>query len=126
MATLKRKAEVTGAANDSKKPKKDSSLTSFFGPPKVVHSSTKTGTSSTPPEAQGAAPKFDKDKWAAGLTEEQRKLLKLEIDTLDPTWLSHLKEEIVKPSFLDLKRFLTRELDAGKTIFPPMEDVYSW
>lgn len=125
MATLKRKAELTAAANDPKKPKKDSSLTSFFGPPKVISSST-NGVSSTPPEAQGAAPKFDKEKWVATLSKEQKDLLKLEIDTLDPTWLSHLKEEITKPGFLDLKRFLKREVDAGKTVFPPPEDIYSW
>jgi len=123
MSTLKRKAELTAAANDPKKAKKDSSLTSFFGPPKVVSSST-NGTSSS--EAQGAAPKFDKEKWVASLNAEQRDLLKLEIDTLDPTWLAHLKDEIVTPGFLNLKRFLKREIDAGKTIFPPMDEVYSW
>lgn len=123
MATLKRKAELTAAANDPKKPKKDSTLTSFFGQPKIVSSDAKSAVA---PEAQGAAPNFDKDKWVATLSEEQKDLLKLEIDTLDPTWLAHLKEDITKPSFLDLKRFLKREINSGKTIFPPLEEVYSW
>jgi len=125
MSTLKRKAELTAAANDPKKPKKDSSLTSFFGAPKVVSSSA-NGSASAPPEAQGAAPKFDKEKWVSTLTAEQKDLLKLEIDTLDPTWLAHLKDEIVTSGFLNLKRFLKREIEAGKTIFPPLEEVYSW
>lgn len=122
MSTLKRKA-ATAAANDPKKPKKDSTLTSFFGQPKIIASS---GNSSAAPETEGAASNFDKDKWVATLSDEQKDLLKLEIDTLDPTWLSHLKDDITKPSFLDLKRFLKREVDAGKTIFPPLEEVYSW
>ncbi|KAK5097306.1 uracil DNA glycosylase [Exophiala xenobiotica] len=125
MSTLKRKAELTAAANDPKKPKKDSSLISFFGAPKVV-SSTTNGSSSSPPESQGAAPKFDKEKWVSTLNAEQKDLLKLEIDTLDPTWLAHLKDEVVTPGFLNLKRFLKREVEAGKTIFPPLEEVYSW
>ena len=70
--------------------------------------------------------KFDKAKWASKLSAEQQKLLKLEIDTLDASWLSHLKEEVLSKEFLDLKRFLQREIDSGKKIFPPLEDVYSW
>ena len=125
MSTLKRKADLIAAANDPKKPKKDSSLTSFFGAPKIV-SSTTNGASSSPSDAQGAASKFDKEKWVATLNAEQKDLLKLEIDTLDPTWLAHLKDEIVTPGFLNLKRFLKREVEAGKTIFPPLDEVYSW
>ena len=126
MATLKRKAELTAAANDPKKPKKDSSLTSFFGAPKVVSSSNTDGNTSTPPEAQGAAPKFDKEKWVATLNAEKKDLLKLEIDTLHSTWLAHLKDDITSSSFLGLKRFLKKEIDSGKTVFPPLEEVYSW
>lgn len=62
----------------------------------------------------------------ATLTPEQKRLLQLEIDTLDESWLVHLKDEIVTKEFLDLKRFLEREYAAGKKIFPPKEDIYSW
>lgn len=62
----------------------------------------------------------------AKLTSEQKELLQLEIDTLDESWLYHLKEELVSPSFLDLKRFLKKEYEGGKKIFPPKEDIYSW
>jgi uracil-DNA glycosylase len=125
--SLKRKAADIVAA-EAKKPKANSSITSFFGPPK----STTSSTSSTNPskEAADAAPapavKFDKEKWVAGLSEEQRALLKLEIETLHESWLSVLKDEITSKSFLDLKKFLKTEAEAGKKIFPPSEDVYSW
>lgn len=118
----KRKAD-TAAANDPKKPKKDASLTSFFGQPKITPAAN---SASNAAQAEGAAAKWDKEQWIAGLTAEQKDLLKLEIDTLDPTWLANLKDEIVTPGFLALKRFLKKEIDSGKTIFPPLEEVYSW
>jgi len=70
--------------------------------------------------------KFDKAAWVAKLTDEQKQLLKLEIDTLHESWLGPLKDEIIKPEFLELKRFLAREAESGKKIFPPSADVYSW
>ena len=48
------------------------------------------------------------------------------IDTLHDSWLPHLKDVLVSPAFLDLKRFLKKELESGKTVYPPMRDVYSW
>ena len=128
MATLKRKADATGSAADLKKPKKDSSLTAFFGAPKVSNSTASSASlsSSNGATSEAPAPRFDKDKWVSTLTAEQKKLLKLEIDTLDPSWLVHLKEELVSREFLDLKRFLQREVDSGKKIFPPFAEIYSW
>lgn len=52
--------------------------------------------------------------------------MKLEIDTLDSSWLAHLREDVVHKDFLELKRFLQREIDSGNKIFPPLEEVYSW
>lgn len=109
MATLKRKA-ATGPAPDAKKAK-NGTLTSFF---------TKSASAAAP------APRFNKEKWVAGLSEEQRQLLKLEIDTMDESWLAVLKDEIVTKEFLELKRFLEREEKSGRKIFPPKEDIYSW
>jgi uracil-DNA glycosylase len=122
--SLKRKAQDAIAA-DTKKPRANASITSFFGPPKTVSSTAKvtgTTTETIPPPAI----KFDKAKWVEKLTDEQKGLLKLEIDTLHESWLAQLKDEILSREFLELKRFLKRELDAKKTIFPPMADVYSW
>lgn len=112
MSTLKRKAGPNGSSPDAKKPKQNGTLTSFFTAPKNG--------------ADAPRPAFNKEKWAAGLTEEQRQLLKLEIDTMDESWLAVLKDDIVKPEFLSLKRFLEKEARQGVKVFPPNEDIYSW
>ena len=110
--SLKRKA-ADAATDAAKKTKVNGSITSFFGAPK-------------PKEGAAAAAKFDKDAWVAKLTDEQKELLKLEIDTLHDSWLPHLKDVLLNPTFLELKRFLKKELASGKTVYPPMKDVYSW
>ena len=127
MSAGKRKAEpLTASSLDLKKPKKDASLTSFFGAPKAANSSTISGHSSSPTVTEPAPIRFDKDKWVSGLSGEQRQLLKLEIDTLDPSWLAYLREDVLHNDFLELKRFLQSEIDSEKNIFPPLKDVYSW
>ncbi|KAL4960935.1 uracil-DNA glycosylase [Aspergillus stella-maris] len=122
--TLKRGAgHLTAPAVDAKKSKVNGSITSFFGAPK----SNSTSTQSVKPAAPSpVSPSFNKQKWVATLTPEQKELLQLEIDTLHESWLAHLKEEIVKPEFLTLKRFLLKEKQSGAKIFPPEEDIYSW
>ncbi|MCJ1330898.1 uracil DNA glycosylase [Thelotrema lepadinum] len=106
--SLKRKA-ADAASNDTKKPKPNSSITSFFGAPK-----------------NKAAEEFNKDKWVATLSDEQKDLLKLEIDTLHESWLAYLKDDIVKPDFLKLKKFLKQEKENKQLVFPPEGDIYSW
>lgn len=122
MSTLKRKAAGEAGA-DPKKPKQGN-IMSFFGAPKPGSSSNGQSGSAGAPEPP--APKFDKEKWVASLTPEQRQLLQLEIDTLHESWLALLKDELVTKEFLELKRFLDRETAAGRKWFPPKEDVYSW
>jgi uracil-DNA glycosylase len=120
--TLKRNSDHLSASGaDSKKPK-SASITSFFGPPKSKAPGATGATASIPARSTS----FNKDKWAASLTAEQKELLQLEIDTLDESWLAHLKDEVVTPEFLNLKRFLKKEKDSKARIFPPEEDVYSW
>jgi uracil-DNA glycosylase len=123
--SLKRKASNLPTA-DSKKPKQQGTLTSFFGAPKVTPAAGKGASSATNGTVEVPAVKFDKDAWISKLTEEQKKLLKLEIETLDESWLVHLKDEIITPEFLELKRFLDREAASGQKVFPPREDIYSW
>jgi uracil-DNA glycosylase len=114
----KRKAENVSAP-DSKKPK-GGSITAFFGAPKPKHANTESSSSASRPST------FNKEKWVASLTPEQKELLQLEIDTLDESWLAHLKDEVVSTDFLNLKRFLKKEKEANVKVFPPEEDVYSW
>lgn len=117
-ASQKRGANhLASSAPDAKKSKANGSITSFFGAPK-----------SKPVDATSASPALSgaKQKWIASLTPEQKELLKLEIDTLDESWLVQLKEELVSPEFLNLKRFLLNEKRSGAQIFPPENEIYSW
>ena len=114
--SLKRKA-AEASIDATKKPKPNGSITAFFGAPKP---------SPNAKASSAAAAKFDRDAWVSKLTDEQKELLQLELDTLHESWLPHLKDVLVNPQFLELKRFLKKELSSGKTIFPPMKDVYSW
>ncbi|RFU33761.1 hypothetical protein B7463_g2566, partial [Scytalidium lignicola] len=134
--SLKRKAD-DGNALATKKTKADGNIAAFFSAPKAAQvTTTKTTvtkdgvetTVSTVTEAvvAPAPPKFDKEKWVAKLTPEQKELLQLEIDTLDESWLAVLKEDLVGKEFLELKKFIKREIDSGKKIFPPLPEVYSW
>lgn len=134
MSSVKRKAAIQ-AGLEPKKSKPNASITSFFGAPKPASTAApangtkQSSVGSSPASAavsETAGPKFDKAKWVATLTEEQRQLLRLEIETLHESWLAHLKAELVTKEFLDLKRFLDREAAQGKKIFPPREDIYSW
>ncbi|KAJ5214806.1 Uracil-DNA glycosylase [Penicillium chermesinum] len=120
--TLKRNADhLAASAADSKKPK-GGSITSFFGVPKPKPASSQANSAQSPPRSSS----FNKAKWVASLTPEQRDLLQLEIDTLDESWLAHLKDDVVSTDFLNLKRFLKKEKDSKAKIFPPEEDVYFW
>lgn len=123
--SLKRKAAPL-PFNDSKKPKGNGSITSFFGAPKTISSSTNGNGNTITQTSVSGATKWDKDAWVKKLSEEQKQLLALEIGTLHESWLKELKDEITSESFLELKRFLQREALGGKKIFPPSEDVYSW
>lgn len=124
--SLKRKA-ADAATGDAKKTKANGSITSFFGPPKTVSTTTKvSGTTTENTEPAPPAVKFDKEAWVKKLSAEQKELLKLEIDTLHESWLKELKDEVTSKEFLELKKFLKREQDTGKKVFPPMEDVYAW
>lgn len=119
---LKRNADhLSTPKSDSKKPK-GGSITSFFGVPKPKAVGTQAASSATAPKSSS----FNKDKWVESLTAEQRELLQLEIDTLDESWLVHLKGDLITTEFLNLKRFLKKEKDTKAKVFPPDEDVYSW
>ncbi|KAF8455521.1 uracil-DNA glycosylase-like protein [Terfezia claveryi] len=108
MAT-KRKAPAT--TEDT--PKKTRAITSFFV--------AKDGGG-----GKSADGNFDTDAWAETLTDEQRRLLKLELETMHVSWLGALKEVLVTEQFLGLKKFLEDEKKAGKTIYPAEQDIYSW
>jgi uracil-DNA glycosylase len=103
------------------------SITSFFGAPKPTAAKNTNGAAlAGSPITDKAVSRFDKAAWVAKLTDEQKQLLALEINTLHESWLAQLKDEIVTKEFLDLKRFLKKEVESGQKVFPPSQDVYSW
>lgn len=107
MAT-KRKAPAT----DEGPKLKSRAISSFF---------SKEDGPAAPPKIN-----FDKDAWAKTLTDEQRGLLKLELETMDLSWLAELKGVLVSEQFLALKRFLETEKKSGQVVFPAEQDIYSW
>ncbi|TQV98577.1 hypothetical protein V2A60_007703 [Cordyceps javanica] len=123
MSSLKRKASGSEPGPEIKKPKANGNIAAFFGAaPKPAQTAGAASSDAT----AAPATKFDKDKWVASLSPEQKTLLKLEIETMHESWLGLLKDDITTKEFLDLKKFLDRETAAGKKWFPPKEDVYSW
>ncbi|KTW26852.1 uracil-DNA glycosylase [Pneumocystis jirovecii RU7] len=103
---------------NTEKRAKQSSMTSFFR----LKNTNQTAITT----------KFNKQRWIEGLTEDQKELLKLEIEFLHESWFNVLKDEFTKPYFLQerdiikiLKNFLKQEKKTH-TIFPPEKDIYSW
>lgn len=126
--SLKRKAAEV-ATDAVKKPKANGSITAFFGTPKAnppASSAPSSQPASSPTAPETIQPKFDKDAWVAKLSDEQKQLLKLEIETLHESWLAVLKDEVTSKEFLDLKKFLMQQAQSGHKIYPPSTDVYSW
>ncbi|KAI8380226.1 uracil-DNA glycosylase-like protein [Blakeslea trispora] len=68
----------------------------------------------------------DPKKLFKNADKETLELLDLEMRTMNYNWLKVLAPELVKPNFLKLKRYLNAELAAKKTIFPPLNQIYSW
>ncbi|KAL8797672.1 MAG: hypothetical protein Q9195_000024 [Heterodermia aff. obscurata] len=129
-AAPKQPASSPISKNDDAKNEVEPSSSKSSPPPSSAPpqppSSTNTVSAFSSLGAPSPAQKFDKKAWVEKLPQEQKDLLALEIHSLHETWLAVLKEEILTKEFLELKRFLKREREAGKTIFPPAEDVYSW
>ncbi|KAK1923015.1 putative uracil DNA N-glycosylase [Papiliotrema laurentii] len=61
----------------------------------------------------------------SGMEAGDAELLRMEVDTMGEDWLLALQDELTKPYFLSLKRFVTAE-QKTKKVFPPAKDVYQW
>ncbi|AAS53007.1 AER327Cp [Eremothecium gossypii ATCC 10895] len=76
--------------------------------------------------AEGGVAKACADERAKeNFPEEQRRLLALELETIDASWQRILQPEFTKHYFLQLKRFVLEE-QTRHTVFPPAEDIYQW
>lgn len=132
-------AAVNAASGAAKKPKTAKPITDFFrksstttkkateqsGPDLKVTETTET-TTDEKLEINTPEPSDFKKQFITKLTEEQKELLDLEINTLEDSWFQALSKEFLKPYFLDLKKFLKTQYNAKQTIFPPQNEIYSW
>ncbi|KAH9928692.1 uracil-DNA glycosylase-like protein [Fomitopsis serialis] len=76
---------------------------------------------------------FSMSEFQAALSDEERKLLALECETLGKSWFKMLKDEIRKPYFLKLKQFLydagvhgAKDSAPNLKIYPSPKNIYSW
>ncbi|KAI9512991.1 uracil-DNA glycosylase-like protein [Russula earlei] len=76
---------------------------------------------------------FSSTEYTASLNEDQKRLLKLECETMGKSWLKVLKDEIKKPYFISLKEFLWKEGVRGPDdsehdlkVYPAPRNIYSW
>ncbi|KAL7753375.1 uracil DNA glycosylase [Sorochytrium milnesiophthora] len=94
--------------------------------------STKTASGiATQPAADDAAAPSDNAALALKQTKAVESLrtlgyLDLELRSIHPSWLRVLADDLKKPYFKQLKAFLDKEAAAGKTVYPPSEDIYTW
>ncbi|KAI8643678.1 uracil-DNA glycosylase-like protein [Parasitella parasitica] len=122
---MKRSRENQAAAPN----KKQTTLLSMFKPVANA-SSTATGTNVEALRVSTGTGTGTKQKNPSDLfknvDQETLDLLDLEITSLNYGWLKELAPELTKAYFLKLKKYLKEEIAAKKTIFPPLNQIYSW
>ncbi|CED85165.1 uracil-dna glycosylase [Phaffia rhodozyma] len=59
------------------------------------------------------------------LKEDQRALVKLEVESMGREWLDALKTVVGGQEFLKLKEFVLKEIQT-QTVYPPAQDIYSF
>ncbi|KAJ8582736.1 uracil-DNA glycosylase [Rhizopogon salebrosus TDB-379] len=76
---------------------------------------------------------FSLSQYTDSIPEDHRHLLKLECECMGKSWLKLLKEEIKKPYFISLKKFLWEEGvhgpdDIAKSlkVYPSPKNIYAW
>ncbi|KIL64249.1 hypothetical protein M378DRAFT_163494 [Amanita muscaria Koide BX008] len=75
---------------------------------------------------------FSVSEYQESLAEEEKRLLQLECDTMEESWLGALKDEIKKSYFLSLKRLLWDEgvhwpeVPKNLKIYPAPHNIYAW
>jgi uracil-DNA glycosylase len=102
------------------------------GPAKKVKLGTTAKSGSAVPTALDTT-SFDLVAFQETLSEEEKRLLQLECGAMNETWLKLLKDEIRKPYFMKLKKFLwqegVRDLDdipQPLKCYPHPRDIYAW
>ncbi|TFK98679.1 uracil-DNA glycosylase [Pterulicium gracile] len=104
---------------------------------KLEVTSTNKSVVSTSSKPSGPAvasiSEFSLTKFKESLNPEERKLLLLECEAMDESWLALLEKEIRKPYFLRLKTFLWQEgihdlgdIKVPLRCYPHPKDIYAW
>ncbi|KAL4062837.1 uracil-DNA glycosylase-like protein [Scleroderma yunnanense] len=112
-----------------KKTKLDDSQNNESNP---VFKKAKTAGSSTGPHEPLNSIPFSLSEYIESIPQEHRDLLRLECECMGKSWLKLLKDEIKKPYFIALKRFLWEEgvqaPDGSITgkVYPSPRNIYSW
>ncbi|KAJ2807639.1 uracil DNA glycosylase [Coemansia guatemalensis] len=100
---------------------KRKTLDSYFkGPSKKIASNN---SNEKPKEAKKQIPATSDSNDVSKLDPTE---YRLELATIDGSWLVRLAPELNKPYFHELKRFLKQQEEAGKQVYPAARDVYSW
>ncbi|KAF9048593.1 uracil-DNA glycosylase [Panaeolus papilionaceus] len=123
------KEDTTASATTEQPAKRQKTIdTLFFGARKP---SASTSANKGLPKLN-AIP-FSMGSYVDSLSDEEKSLLKLECEVMGKSWLKVLKDEIRKPYFLSLKRFLlsqgvrsTDDTPPTVKVYPPPRCIYSW
>ncbi|TFY53037.1 hypothetical protein EVJ58_g9672 [Rhodofomes roseus] len=98
-----------------------------------THSSATSHASAVSAQPSLNSIAFSMSEFQAALSDEERKLLTLECETLGKSWFKLLKDEIRKPYFLKLKQFLydagvrgVKDSAPNLKIYPAPKNIYSW
>ncbi|KAJ8072844.1 uracil DNA glycosylase [Marasmius tenuissimus] len=141
------KSNATSNVRESKK--RQATLTDMFGgqgakrqkltpqrPTTSGSTTVKTAASSSKLSRPDGSQKlnaipFSLKAFQDSLDEDQRNLLDLECQVLGKSWLKLLHDEIKKPYFISLKRFLWERGVQGPnapaaSVFPSPRDIYAW
>ncbi|KAI6122177.1 uracil-DNA glycosylase-like protein [Pisolithus croceorrhizus] len=108
---------------------KKQKLSSGKGVLKITASSTSIGQSV---QRLNYIP-FSLSEYTESLSEEHKRLLQLECECMGKSWLKLLKDEIKKPYFIALKKFLweagvrgAEDSVKGLKVYPSPRNIYSW
>ncbi|ETW82866.1 hypothetical protein HETIRDRAFT_316253 [Heterobasidion irregulare TC 32-1] len=117
----------TAGPSNKKQKLTSSSVSSASVSSKAVSSATNFGL-----QPLNSIP-FSLSAFIESLTDDQKRLLKLEYETMGKSWLKLLKDEIKKSYFTSLKEFLWGEGvkgpdDSAKSlkIYPAPKNIYAW
>ncbi|TEB34698.1 uracil-DNA glycosylase [Coprinellus micaceus] len=142
-------AKTKGVVSTTRKTLSQGTLNTFFSSA-GAKSSSQLGTKRVKTESGGPAtspgrsintqqrPKlnsipFSLSAYQGSLSEGEKDLLRLECECIGLSWLKLLKDEIRKPYFIELKKFLWQaglkscsDTPPNLNIYPSAKDVYSW